>query len=860
MAQVSIVIPTLNEADNIDPLLTRLCELDLPAEDFEIIVVDDNSSDGTPAKVRAWEKRTNVRLIERREKPGLTRSILAGTAAARGNIIVVMDADLSHPPERLPALIAPVLAGSCDIAIGSRYVPGGSTEGSSLTRRWLSRLANWLARPLCDVNDATSGYFAFRRELAATIAEPAHGHKLLLELLMAGQGKLRVVEVPIRFRHRTHGTSRLSFRPQWAYLHRLMTLAGGTVPAGAASRFAAVGLLSVAIDALLFQFLMSRGSGLALAHITSFFTAAAVNYSLNSGRSFRDHAGDLRRNQLGRAVTVCMFALLIRGGVLALLVDGWHLPSFLAIFPAIAATAIINYFGTAFYVFPVSMNPPSPEVRWRVASVGIVAFAVLLRLIYLGTAELIPDEAYYWNYTQHMDLSFYDHPPMVAWLIWLGTAIFGNSEFGVRIGSFCCGLITMAYLYALARNLYDKSTAMRAVMLLVVLPFYFATGMVATADAPLVAAWAATLYYMERALIADERSAWLGVGIAFGLGILSKYTLGLLGPAALLFVILDPASRRWLRRPHAYLAAALALLLFSPVIIWNFQHDWASITFQSGRVRGVGDNQFSVHELFLHLMVLLTPVGLLAAAMALWPRTERDTSTYARKRRLFVSVFTGVPLSVFLILSIFDSQRFHWAGPLWLAVLPTMAWMMGQAGDLSAAARRVRAAWKPTIMICLVLYGFVLHYVVLGIPGIPYEFLSERYFYREATSEVEQIVAEVRQRTGQEPIVIGLSKWSVAAALSFYNRGEPMEIRSRNMFGYSGAMYDFWYPSEPPTTRPIIMVSIWRHDLEHTSNTHDIGRRLVQPGPIQERVVMREGKPLRQVHYLIAQGYLGENP
>ncbi|SCX39584.1 glycosyltransferase family 39 protein, partial [Nitrosospira sp. Nsp1] len=398
-------------------------------------------------------------------------------------------------------------------------------------------------------------------------------------------------------------------------------------------------------------------------------------------------------------------------------------------------------------------------------------------------------------------------------------------------------------------------------MLLAVLPFYFATGMVATADAPLVAAWAATLYYMERALIADERSAWLGMGIAFGLGILSKYTLGLLGPAALLFVILDPASRRWLCRPHAYLAAALALLLFSPVIIWNFQHDWASITFQSSRVQGVGDNQFSVHELFLHLMVLLTPVGLLAAAMALWPRTARDSNTYVRRRRLFVGVFTGVPLSVFLILSIFDSQRFHWAGPLWLAVLPTMAWMMGQAGDLSATACRVKAAWKPAIMICLLLYGFVLHYVVLGIPGIPYKFLSERYFWREATSEVEQIVAEVRQRTGQEPIVVGMSKWSVAAPLSFYNRGDkPMEIRSRNMFGDSGAMYDFWYPSESPTTRPIIMVGIWRRDLEHTTKIHDIDRMLLQPGPIQERVVMREGKPLRQVHYRIAQGYLGKNP
>jgi dolichol-phosphate mannosyltransferase len=260
-------------------------------------------------------------------------------------------------------------------------------------------------------------------------------------------------------------------------------------------------------------------------------------------------------------------------------------------------------------------------------------------------------------------------------------------------------------------------------------------------------------------------------------------------------------------------------------------------------------------------MVLLTPVGLFAAAIALWPGTKRSYSTDARRRRLFVWAFTGVPLAVFFVLSIFDSQRFHWTGPIWLAVLPTMAWMMGHAGDFSTPTHRVSAAWKPTIAVCLVLYAFVLHYVVLGIPGVPYKFLSERYFWREATSEVEQIAAEIRQRTGREPIVIGMSKWSVAAPLSFYNRSnEPMEIRSRNMFGDSGAMYDFWYPSESPTTRPILMVGIWRHDLEHTSKIHDIDRMLIQPGTIQERVVMREGKPLRQVHYRIAEGYLGKNP
>lgn len=855
-----MVVPTLNEADNIDSLITRLSALKGALGGFEIIFVDDGSSDGTPDRVRAWEGCADVRLVERREKPDLTASILAGVTVARGDVIVVMDADLSHPPERLPALVAPVLDGSHDVVIGSRYVPGGCTEGWPLHRRWLSRLGGWLARPICDVSDATSGFFAFRRELAASLAERACGYKILLELLMAGQGKLRILEVPICFKDRTFGTSKLSLRHQWIYLQRLITLAGGTVFAGTPKMFVAVGLLGIATDALLFYWLMSLGAGLALAHIMSFFTATTVSYSLYSKWLFpAHHAEHLRWREFGRFLTVCVFALFMRGGVLAVLVYGWHVSLPLAILPAIVATAAISYLGAAFYAFPVMQNLPSPDVRWRVASLGIIVFAVLLRLIYLGQAQLIPDEAYYWNYAQHMELSFLDHPPMVAWLIWLGTAIAGDNEFGVRIGAFVCGLITMGYLYALARNLYDKTTAMRAVLLLAILPFGFVPGMLMTADAPLLAAWAATLYYMERALLADQKWAWLGMGIAFGLGILSKYTLGLLGPAALLFVILDPASRRWLSRPHAYLAAAFALIMFSPVIIWNMEHNWASILFQSQRATGIG-NQFSLHWLFLHVLLMLTPVGLVAASMALWPGDDSRSDPCAARRRLFVRVFTCVPLAVFFCLSLFGAPKFHWTGPVWLALLPTMAWIMGRGGELRTIASRVRAAWRPTIAVFLFLYAFALHYVVLGIPGIPYVGFSQHYFWREATHEVEQIVETVQNQTGQKPIVVGMSRWSVATSLAFYNKsenGEPMDIRSRNLFGDEAAMYDFWYPSEPPTSRPIILVGMKPKELERNRQGHEIGPMLVQPGPIQERVIMREGKLLRKIYYRIAQGYLG---
>jgi dolichol-phosphate mannosyltransferase len=858
--QFSVVVPTLNEADNIDPLLTCLFALSLPPDHFEVIFVDDGSRDGTPDKVRSWEKKANVRLVERREKPDLTASILSGVAIARSNVIVVMDADLSHPPDRLTAVVEPVLNGSYDIAVGSRYVPGGSTEGWPLHRQWLSRIGGWLARPICDVNDATSGFFAVRKNLIATIADHARGYKILLELLVAGQGKIRAVEVPICFRDRTRGISKLSFSHQWTYLQRLITLAGGTVSVSTASKFAVVGLFGVIVDTLLFQILVIYETGLAQAHIVSFFAAATVNYALNSKWSFRSHhAGYLSWDQFGRFLMIGLFALLLRGGVLALLVYGWHVPAELAIFPAIAATAVINYLGSAFYVFPVKENPPSLDMRWRIASVGVVAFILLLRLIYLGQAQLIPDEAYYWNYAQHMDLSFVDHPPMVAWLIWLGTAIFGDNEFGVRISAFICGLVTMGYLYALTLNLYDKSTSMRTMLLLAILPISFAHGMLMTPDAPLLATWAATLYYMERALVAGRSSAWLGMGIAFGLGILSKYTLGLLGFAALLFMILDPIARRWLFRPHPYLAAALALLLFSPVIIWNSEHDWASFLFQSRRVVGVGmDNQFSIQYLPLHILILLTPVGLIAAIMALLSSGDHKNQ-YALRHRLFVQIFTGVPLAVFVVVSIFNAPRFHWTTPLWLAVLPTIAWMMGSTGNLQNVARRLRTAWKPTIVASIFFYAFVLHYVVLGIPGVPYPALMKHYFWRETTKEIEQVVEEVRHQSGQNPIVVGMSKWSVASVLSYYKRsGNEMDIRSRNMFGGSGAMYDFWSPSQSPSIRPIILVSMNRNQLERDQLGNDLGQMLDQPGPIQYRTIMRNNKQLRGVYYRIAQGYLGK--
>lgn len=230
-------------------------------------------------------------------------------------------------------------------------------------------------------------------------------------------------------------------------------------------------------------------------------------------------------------------------------------------------------------------SPPAAAAQTGMSArqlLALAGFFVLLRLALSVLAEPIVDEAYYWLYAQHMELAFLDHPPLVAWLDWLGTALLGDTPAGVRLGAIACGLIALGYVYRLTRAVGgDRRQALAAVLLGCALPAFFLSGLLMTPDAPLVAAWAAGLYYLQRALVAGEGRAWLGVGLAFGVGLLAKYPIVLLAAAAAGFLLSDPAARRWLARPHPYLAVLLALALFSPVLIWNAQHDWASFAFRA---------------------------------------------------------------------------------------------------------------------------------------------------------------------------------------------------------------------------------------------------------------------------------------
>lgn len=206
---ISIVVPTLNEAENIGPLVRQI--MAAAPDCGEIIFVDDNSADGTPDRIREAAANAPVHLVQRANPTlGLSGAVIAGARAARGEILVVMDADLSHPPDEILHLARPITDGRAEMVIGSRYVRGGTTPGWPFYRKAMSRIAAALAYPLTGVHDSMCGFFAVRRTRLLELAPAATGFKIAFEAIVRGGRGLRVLEIPIAFRDRSRGVSKMS--------------------------------------------------------------------------------------------------------------------------------------------------------------------------------------------------------------------------------------------------------------------------------------------------------------------------------------------------------------------------------------------------------------------------------------------------------------------------------------------------------------------------------------------------------------------------------------------------------------------------------------------------------------------------
>tara|TARA_R110001592_G_scaffold363218_2_gene681521 strand:+ start:72419 stop:73558 length:1140 start_codon:yes stop_codon:yes gene_type:complete len=289
LLQLSIIVPTYCEAENLTVLIPRVNRVLTEAElDAEIIVVDDDSPDETIQVCEKLAENCPLRLITRKNERGLSTAVIAGLNAASGGILLVMDADLSHPPEKIPELVSALNQRQADFVIGSRYVEGGATDQSwGWFRKWNSRVATWLSRPFTSARDPLAGFFAIKRQTylkAHQILNPV-GYKIGLELIVKCRCR-NVVEIPIEFTDRVAGSSKLSFKEQLRYLKHLKRLFDFKYQNYAYfTQFALIGLTGVFVNlqmlALLSNWMISP-----IAVALAIWTSMSTNFLLNRNITF----------------------------------------------------------------------------------------------------------------------------------------------------------------------------------------------------------------------------------------------------------------------------------------------------------------------------------------------------------------------------------------------------------------------------------------------------------------------------------------------------------------------------------------------------------------------------------------------
>lgn len=354
---LTVVVPTYKEAENIPTLVERIFKATARAQlSAELIVVDDDSRDGTEEQCLRLSRTHNVRLITRRGERGLATAVLLGLREAKGRYLLAMDGDLSHPPESIPDFVR-ALEGGADFVLGSRYMPGAAIQEGWGLFRWLnSRIATLLARPLTAVSDPLSGYFAMPR--SAFLGSPALsplGYKIALELLVKSHPRT-VVEVPISFSDRAAGRSKLSVRVQWQYVKHLRRLYAYRCPfLLQLGQFLLVGGLGLVVDIAVYSGLQAAFEiNHLLARTLSFVAAATHNWFLNRQYTFLYGRGRPPAQQWLTYLGVMLVGLLVNVGTYAALtmpgapLARWR---YSALLIGIALGTACNFIAARSYVF-----------------------------------------------------------------------------------------------------------------------------------------------------------------------------------------------------------------------------------------------------------------------------------------------------------------------------------------------------------------------------------------------------------------------------------------------------------------------------------------------------------------------------
>jgi hypothetical protein len=467
---------------------------------------------------------------------------------------------------------------------------------------------------------------------------------------------------------------------------------------------------------------------------------------------------------------------------------------------------------------------------WQVWVLGAAA----VRLVAAACLPVLPEEAYHWCYADRLDFGYYDHPPMIAWMIAAGRLLFGDAAIGIRFVPLLGSVGTTWAVGWIARRFHGPEAARWSVLLLSLSPALTIASSFGFPDAPLLLFWSLAIVLLVKALDTGRGAWWLAVGAATGAALLSKYTAAFLLLSVFLYLLLSPRDRRWLKGPWPYLAALAALAVFSPVLIWNALHDWASFKFQgTERLRDMGVPHIRGVLVFLAsqwgaILPFVLPLGVAAVLSGIRRRKHEDV----------LLLCLSLPMiAFFLVVGSTRATHVFWPLPAYLALTVLMGGAL--AREESKVVRFYRTSWRWILAVTAVAFLGAAVHSIHPVPWLPA--LEATYGWDSLAGRA----SDLRSGLGEGNFVLGVGRRYRCPAQLALHLHSVRGVHAKNLLGDDGLQFAYWADLRSLSGKDAVVVaeSTWSPFLDRSlrlafNQVEAAGAWTVRAGTTTERYVL----------------------
>jgi len=489
----------------------------------------------------------------------------------------------------------------------------------------------------------------------------------------------------------------------------------------------------------------------------------------------------------------------------------------------------------------VGVRAPERVREWGVRTAVLIAAVTVVRLLFVSTTDIANGEAYYYVWSRFPSLSYYDHPPLVSWMAWLTTRA-SHGSLAIRSGPLVCATLFAALLYTLGRRLFSPRAGFIAVAIVTAIPVFFGSSYALNPEAPLAPLWVLGLLMIEGMRAHDEAWRPLAAGAVAGVAFLAKYSGVLLLGVGLLYVLVSPQGRRWLRRPSLYLGSLVALVVATPVLVWNHQRGWPSLVLHLFERRAPADAATLAFNAWHALVGQLAPFHPLVfpGLMVVLAICIRRSATDDRFRFLALASWPVLLFFLLMMIRVRDAES-HWTmvGYIPLAV--------AAGGLLDERARRLSSAMRWYIGACLAitLAGTFVLYAYSQAPALrrflpPGAYDPDRDFFNEMIgwNEIRSVVSHEASAYAPGTVVASCQYALCAHLLTALDDRPPVYCP-----GPRRTEFDFLGRRDPPASVPVLYV--------HDDHYHEPPATLLPDRdcrPIRTLPVERDGVVMQNYH------------